>query len=46
MAEPPSFDEQVRANLSKVHSSAKFSSDQLWLTFYLTGTPENLWQVA
>lgn len=46
MAETPSFDEQVRTNFSKVQSSAEFSSDQLWLTFYLTGPPENLRQVA
>jgi hypothetical protein len=46
MAEPPTFDEQVRTNLSKVQSSAEFRGDHLWLTFYLTGPPENLRQVA
>jgi hypothetical protein len=46
MAQPPSFDEQVRTNFPKVQSSVDFRGNELWLTFYLCGPPENLQQVA
>jgi hypothetical protein len=46
MARPVSFDEQVRANLPEVQNSAEFSDDQLWLTFYLSGSPERLQEVS
>jgi hypothetical protein len=46
MAQPVSFDQQVRANFPKVQSSAEFSGNPLWLKFYLLGPPENLQEVS
>ena len=46
MAQANTFTEQVEANLPKLEAQLEFSGDELWLTFYLTGTPENLRQVA
>ena len=46
MAQRKSLAEQVEANLRKVDARPEFGGDQLWLTFYLIGPPENLQQVA
>lgn len=46
MARPNSLAEQVEANLPKIHARPEFGGDRLWLTFYLTGPPENLQQVS
>jgi hypothetical protein len=41
-----SFEEQVRASLPKVEASSEFNGNDLWLTFYLSGQPENLWRLS
>jgi hypothetical protein len=41
-----SVDEQVRANLAKLDAVPAFVGDRLWLTFYLSGPPANLWLIS
>lgn len=41
-----SLHEQVAANLLKMQSMAHFASDELWMTFYLSGPPDRLRTVA
>src|SRR3954451_13920405 len=40
------LDAQVRTNLAKVATSPHFIGNRIWLTFYLTGRPEDLWRVS
>jgi len=40
------LDEQVRTNLAQVNAAPQFAGNRLWLTFYLSGSPENLQQVS
>jgi hypothetical protein len=42
MGQPYSFEEQVQRNLPKVEARREFDGDRLWLTFYLSGQPDNL----
>jgi hypothetical protein len=46
MTESGSIAEQVEANLSKLDVHPEFDGTRLWLTFYLTGPPENLRHVS
>jgi hypothetical protein len=40
------LDTQVTTNLAKVEASPHFIGNRIWLTFYLTGRPEDLWRVS
>jgi hypothetical protein len=46
ITESGSLHEQVSTNLANVEALAHFAGKRLWLTFYLTGPPERLKQVA
>jgi len=46
MAQKTSFAEQIGENLSKVEARSEFVGDRVWLTFYLSGPPERLAQLA
>ncbi len=46
MGQPNSIEEQVEAKLPKLGALSEFNGDQLWLTFYLMGPPENLERIA
>lgn len=46
MALSSMFAEQVEANLPKLAAQPDLGGDQLWLTFYLMGPPENLKKVS
>ncbi len=42
MGQPNRFGEQVQSNLTKLDNRPEFASEQLWLTFYLSGSPDKL----
>ena len=46
MTEDGSLHQQVSTNLATVEALAHFTGKRLWLTFYLSGQPERLKQVA
>lgn len=46
MAQGDPFKEQVKTNLAKLNAQPEFGADRLWLTFYLSGPPENLQRVS
>lgn len=40
------LEQQITANLETVEVDSHFDTRVLWLTFYLTGEPSRLWEVA
>ena len=46
MMKPLSLSQQIEANFRKVEASPAFSGERLWLTFYLSGPPEDLQRLA
>lgn len=40
------MEQQIAENLHKLEGDVHFCSSTLWLTFYLTGEPTRLWNLA